>query len=197
MTRIRMATVDDAAEIREIYAPHVLDAPTSFEQTPPTDGEVSERIRTTTTAHPWLVCERDGDVVGYAYAGRHRSREAYQWSADVSVYVRDDWQRRGVARGLYESLFAALTVQGYYNLYAGIALPNAASVGFHESMGFESVGVYRNVGYKHGEWRDVGWWSRSLRPHDADPDPPRSVADVRDTREWDDALSTGLSGISL
>lgn len=197
MTQIRMATADDAAGIRAIYAPHVLDAPTSFERSPPTEADVGERIRTTTRTHPWLVCEHVGEIVGYAYAGRHRSRDAYQWSADVSVYVHSEYQRHGVARGLYESLFRALTLQGYYNLYAGITLPNASSVGLHEAMGFEPVGVYENVGYKHGEWRDVGWWARSLRSHEPDPDPPQPVIEVRETREWDDALSTGLSAISL
>jgi phosphinothricin acetyltransferase len=108
-----------------------------------------------------LVCEYDGHILGYAYASSHKERPAYQWAVDVSVYVDEAWRRKGVASALYESLFALLDVQGLSNAYAVIALPNDQSVAFHESHGFEPVGVYTDVGYKHGEWRDVGHWEVS------------------------------------
>ena len=96
-------------------------------------------------------------MVGYAYAGRHRSREAYQWSVEVSVYVAENQHRRGVGRALYTSLVECLRLQGFFHAYAGITLPNPASVGLHESLGFQPVGVYKDVGYKLGQWHTVGW----------------------------------------
>jgi len=139
-----------------------------------------------------VVCLRGEELQGYAYASAHRTRAAYQWSVDVSVYVRADVRRAGVGRAVYRSLFALLAVQGYYNAYAGITLPNPASVGLHESLGFHPVGVYGAVGYKLGAWHDVGWWHLSLRPRSM---PPDSLADLRaaQTRTgWDAALATGL-----
>lgn len=192
---IRLATPDDADDVRRIYEPFVRDTAVSFETTPPSEAEMETRIATTLDSYPWLVHERDGGVVGYAYAGAHRKREAYQWSADSSVYVAEDDQRRGVARGLYTALFEVLEAQGYVNVYAGTTLPNPASVGFHRAMGFEPVGVYEKVGYKHGEWHDVEWFSRALRPHPEAPDPPVALADVRDTTAFEDALAAGESEV--
>ena len=150
-----------------------------------------ERIGTTLETLPWLVAERDGAVAGYAYAGPHRSRAAYRWSADVSVYVGEVHRERGVGRGLYRALLAVLRLQGFFNAYAGIALPNPASVGLHELMGFERVGVYESVGYKHGEWHDVGWWAKTLQDHDDDPEPPRALAGIEGTDEFAEVLSLG------
>jgi phosphinothricin acetyltransferase len=131
-------------------------------------------------------------VLGYAYAGAHGSRAAYQWSVDVSVYVREGARRTGVGRALYASLFAVLDLQGFYNAYAGATLPNPASVGLHESVGFRLVGVYRGVGYKLGAWHDVGWWHLPLRERVADPDPPADLPSVVGSEEWDAALTNGL-----
>jgi phosphinothricin acetyltransferase len=173
-----MATVGDARAVREIYAPIVRETAISFEESPPDVAEIRERIETTTTERPWLVAERDGRVVGYAYASRHSGRPAYRWSVDVSAYVREAARRTGVGRRLYEALLAILREQRYYNAYAVIALPNEASVGFHESMGFEPVGVYEGVGYKLDEWHDVGHWHARLAPLPDDPEPPTPVADL-------------------
>ncbi|WP_117592290.1 arsinothricin resistance N-acetyltransferase ArsN1 family B [Haloprofundus halophilus] len=192
---IRLATPDDADGVRQIYEPFVRDTAVSFETTPPTEAEVEARIASTLESHPWLVCERDERVVGYAYAGTHRKRDAYRWSVDSSVYVADDARRRGVARGLYAALFGILEAQGYVNVYAGTTLPNPASVGFHRAMGFEPVGVYENVGYKLGEWHDVQWLVRTLRPHPENPDPPVALAAVRETAAFEDALAAGESKI--
>ena len=178
MIGLRLATAADAAAVRAIYAPFVRDAWVSFEAEVPSEAEVARRIAASAPAHPWLVATDADAVVGYAYASPHRSRAAYQWSADVSVYVAEGHRQRGVARALYGALFDVLRLQGMANAYAGIALPNAASVGAHEALGFEPVGVYRAVGYKLGAWRDVGWWSLRLG-EGAAPDPPRTLADVR------------------
>lgn len=167
--RIRTATIDDSAALAAIYGPIVRDTAISFETAPPSAGEMAARIERTLKTHPWLVAEAAGEVIGYAYASSHRERAAYRWSVDASVYVREGGRRRGVARALYSRLFEILAAQNFHMVHAGIALPNEASVAFHEAMGFELVGVYREVGHKLGLWRDVGWWARRL----AEPgDPP-------------------------
>ena len=190
-SRIRLAEPSDAEQVLAIYAPVVLRSATSFELEPPTAAQMQQRIKSTLEYAPWLVCERDGEVVGYAYAGKHRERPAYQWSIEVSVYVREGLRRSGVGRGLYASLFSALSRQGYYNAYAGITLPNAASVGLHESLGFRAVGVYRRAGYKLGAWHDVGWWQLDLQPHVAAPSPPKKFNELLQTAEWRKAISAG------
>jgi phosphinothricin acetyltransferase len=131
---------------------------------------MAQRIR---AAHAWLVAERDGEVVGYAYAGQHRTRKAYDWTAEVSAYVDQSAHRRGVGRELYTALFARLKEDGFRLLVAGITLPNEASVAIHESLGFEPVGVYKNVGFKNGEWWDVGWWQLDLGEPDGGPGGPK------------------------
>lgn len=123
---------------------------------------------------PWLVAADDGRIIGYAYASMHRIRPAYRWSADCSVYVDAAYHSSGIGRLLlYDRLIAEVAGLGYRSLFAGIALPNLASVRLHEAMGFQSVGVFRAVGYKHGAWRDVGWWQRELGELPSPPPEPR------------------------
>lgn len=188
---IREATPDDAVQIQAIYAPIVSATSISFELEPPSADEMRRRILQTQSALPWLVCERDG-ILGYAYASQHRSRAAYQWSVDVSVYVHEQARRMHIGRALYTSLFKILALQGFFNAYAGIALPNPASVGIHEALGFVPVGIYRGVGYKLGGWHDVGWWQLALQPRTDDPLPPRTLDEVRGLAGWDEALSAGV-----
>lgn len=200
MVDIRLVEPTDAEAITEIYAPIVRETVISFERTPPDEAEIENRIEATLPTYPWLVCVHDDELLGYAYASPHRSRESYQWSVDVSVYVRSDHHRSGIGRGLYESLFALLREQGYYNAYAGIGLPNPASVGLHESLGFEQVGTYRDVGYKDGSWRSVGWWHLRLVEEtdgdEAEPTPPRSLSAL-DGSVRDDAVGLGRGSIRL
>jgi L-amino acid N-acyltransferase YncA len=174
--RIRLATESDAGAILTIYAPIVTETPISFELQPPSAMEMRRRIADTLTTLPWIVCEGEETVMGYAYGSRHRERAAYQWSVDVSVYVAADMRRRGVGRTLYDALFSILRELGYYTAFAGIALPNPASVKFHEAVGFRPVGVYRNVGFKLGKWHDVGWWGSPLRKYDQNPGAPRAMS---------------------
>lgn len=169
---IRLAAHQDAEQIRTIYSPFVTDTAVSFELEPPTAEEISRRIEETLPRYPWLVWEQDDRVLGYAYASSHRARPAYQWSVEVSVYIHPYSRRMGVARQLYTRLFNMLIGQGYCNAYAGITLPNDASVGFHEAMGFQPVGVYSKIGFKMGKWHDVGWWQLRLREAER-PVPPR------------------------
>lgn len=168
-TIIRYATIEDALQILDIYRPIVEQFPISFETEVPTQGKIRERIN---NAKLWLVCEIDGIIAGYAYASSHRTRAAYQWAVDVSVYVHEDYRKRHIGKALYTSLFALLKEQGYFNAYAGIALPNPASVRLHESMGFTPIGVYQKVGYKLGQWHDVGWWHLTLSDPTGNPQPP-------------------------
>jgi L-amino acid N-acyltransferase YncA len=189
---IRLATERDAEQIAAIYAPNVRDTIISFEFEPPTADEMRRRVEKTLERFPWLVCERSGRVLGYAYAGAHGSRAAYRWSVDVSAYVREGERRTGVGRALYTSLFSVLLLQGIYNAYAGVTLPNPASVGLHEAVGFTPVGVYRGVGYKFGAWHDVGWWELSLRERTPHPDPPLDLPAVRASGELPAALASGL-----
>jgi len=176
---IRPAEPGDAAGITAIYAPFVTGTTVSFEVTPPDADEMRRRITASIEDFPWLVCEQDGEVYGYAYASKHRSREAYQWCAECSAYVDESVRRRGVGRALYGSLFALLEAQGYRNVYAGIALPNDTSEMFHAALGFVRVGVYERIGYKFGAWHDVAWWALRLDDSDTPPQPPVAFGELR------------------
>jgi L-amino acid N-acyltransferase YncA len=190
---IRLAVDDDAEQILAIYAPFCRDTPVSFEMSPPTLDEMRLRIAKVIGKFPWLVAEEDRLILGYAYASPHRERAAYGWSVDVSVYVREGLRRRGIGRALYTSLFTLVRLQGFYNALAGTTLPNPGSIGLHQAMGFQPVGVYRNIGFKCGTWHDVAWWQLVLRETSSDPLPPLDLDSIRDSREWDDALSAGAA----
>ncbi len=192
---IRLATGSDAAGVLVIYTPIVRETAISFEVAPPDVTEMRRRIEDTLVRFPWLVCVEDGQLLGYAYASQHRTRAAYQWSVDVSVYVHAQARRSGVGTSLYTSLLQVLHLQGFYNAYAGITLPNPASVGLHESLGFQHVGVYRSVGYKLGAWHDTGWWQRALRTHSGPPDPPAEFRAVRSAPECASAVAAGLASL--
>ncbi|AHG89175.1 phosphinothricin N-acetyltransferase [Gemmatirosa kalamazoonensis] len=172
MPTIRLAVQSDAAQIAAIYRPAVTDSSISFEVEPPDGAEMARRIARTLARTPWLVCERGGAIAGYAYASAHRERAAYRWSVDVSAYVHADARRVGIGRALYASLLAVLMRQGFRNAYAGVTLPNDASVALHRAVGFTPVGVYRGVGYKRGAWHDVAWFERALAPRVAEPSEP-------------------------
>ncbi len=160
--RIRAALPQDAARCAEIYAPFVTDSWVSFELTPPDSAEMVARIAGYGATHGWLVAEIDGRVAGYAYGSPHRTREAYASSCDVAVYVDPALARTGIGRALYAQLLPALKQRGYHAAFAGIALPNPGSIALHEAKGFAPLGIYREVGWKLGGWRDVGWWQRLL-----------------------------------
>jgi L-amino acid N-acyltransferase YncA len=191
MARIRLARENDAEVLAAIYSPFVEQTAVSFETNPPGIDQMRHRIVETTVAYPWLVCEVEGKVVGYAYATQHRVRAAYRWSVDTSAYVGAAHLRRGIGRGLYASLFDVLRAQGFFNAYAGITLPNVASVGLHEAVGFEKLGTYEKVGYKLGEWHDVGWWQRVLQARTESPDEPLSLSTVMATRNWERLVRSG------
>jgi L-amino acid N-acyltransferase YncA len=201
---VRVADPDrDAAAVAEIYRPSVEGSVTSFELIPPDGEEMARRIRAVLPRTPWLVAvatpdrpssgtgtvpalapdrPADGSVVGYAYATRHRERPAYRWSVETSVYVREGWQGRGIGRALYDALFAVLRVLGFANAFAGVTLPNAASVALHEAMGMRPVGVYQRSGWKSGAWHDTAWFGLRLADpaltSTGEPEEPRTLLDL-------------------
>ncbi|WP_205857766.1 GNAT family N-acetyltransferase [Phytoactinopolyspora endophytica] len=159
---IRDATEDDGAACAAIYGPYVTDTAISFELEPPSADEMADRIAAASKNHAWLVAEEAGRVFGYAYATAFAERAAYRWSCTTSVYLELGRRRTGAGRALYEPLLARLTDLGYRQAMAGMTLPNDASAGLHRALGFEPVGVYHRVGWKHGQWRDVAWVQKTL-----------------------------------
>ena len=160
---IRIARDEDAAAIHAIYAPHVSDGVATFETVLPGVEAMRERLRSRLRHYPWLVWEDAGQVLAYAYAGRFRERAAYDWVAETSIYVHPGAQRRGIARRLYGVLLEVMRLQGIHQAMGVITLPGHTSVALHESMGFAAAGVWRHVGYKLGQWWDVGVWQKTLQ----------------------------------
>lgn len=168
---IRKAEKKDVPTIREIYAPYVANTAITFETEIPTIDEIYKRLETN-SRYGWNVAVASGDVVGFAYGSKHRERAAYQWCCEVSIYLRENFQGKGVGSLLYTKLFDELKTKGLIQAYGGITLPNEQSVGFHESMGFSHLGTYKNVGYKLEKWHDVGWWEKKLGDCSKNPSPP-------------------------
>ena len=169
---IRLATPDDAEAILNIYAPYIQHTSLTFEQDVPSIKDFESRIENYLKSWPWLVCEIDGKLAGYAYASRYRERVCYQWSVECSVYIHDDYKGFGIATVLYEALMHILKKQGFVNVYAVINLPNPGSVSFHERFGFKWFATFNNVGYKLGEWKNVGWWQLMLNQLADNPPSP-------------------------
>ena len=170
---VREATTADAEACAAIYAPYVRSTAASFEIEPPSMAEVARRIAAARATHAWLVAERDGALVGYAYATAYKSRPAYRWTCETSVYVAAVAQRAGVGRTLYTALLDRLAGRGFRTAVAGLTLPNPASAGLHAALGFTPCGVLPQVGWKAGRWHDVALLQRPLgdEPY-ADGPPP-------------------------
>jgi phosphinothricin acetyltransferase len=150
----------------------VTDTAITFETEPPSAAEMAERIASATRTHAWLVLEDDGRVVGYAYGGPFHRRAAYRWACEVSIYLEIGRRRTGGGRLLYEALLTRLTERGFRVAAGGMALPNDASVALHRALGFEPVGTYRRIGFKHGAWHDVAWMQRVLADGEEPPAEP-------------------------
>jgi L-amino acid N-acyltransferase YncA len=188
---IRLASTADAADILGIYAPYCASTNVTFELAAPTLHQMGERVERISVDYPWLVGEVDGRVTGYAYATRFRERAAYRWTAEVAIYVAMKSQRRGLGRALYASLFSILRAQGYRKAVAGITVPNSASVGLHERVGFRHTGMFPGVGFKDGNWLDVGWWQLELQPEGDNPPEPRPFQSLRESPAVTAALDEG------
>lgn len=175
LTCVRLARPEDAAAIAAIYDPIVRDTPISFEETPPAAADMRRRIDDETKFYPWLVAE-DGSVAGYAYACAHRSRAAYRWAIEVSVYVREDVRRSGVARALYTALFRVVEAQGFRKAIAVVEGRNLASIAFHRAFGFAPVGIFHRVGYTLGAWHDIECLEYDIG---VGTDPPKEPVSIR------------------
>lgn len=178
---IRLADPErDAEAIAAIYRVAVEQTAATFEEIPPTSAVFAERIRTTLPWTPWLVAEEaeTDELVGYAYASRHRERAGYRWSVDISAYVAPEHRSRGIGRFLYDGLLPILRRQGFVNVYAGVALPNEASVALHHAIGMRWMCVYEHVGYKFGSWHDVAWYGMRLVDPPDHPQEPIPLADL-------------------
>jgi len=194
---IRLVHTDDCVSLLDIYGPYIADTTVTFEYEIPDADAFKERIRNISGTYPWLVCELNGKIVGYAYASRHRERAAYQWSVDLSVYMDPEYHRNYIAKALYSALTKILKLQGYYNAYAGITLPNEKSERFHESFGFKLIGVYENVGYKFGKWLDVGWYWLKIAEHIDEPPNPKPITEICGTKEFKKILDDAAEVIRL
>ena len=175
---IRLAKASDAADMLTIYAPYILSTSITFETEVPPVPEFSRRILSYMKEYPWLVCEVNNDVAGYAYSSRYRERAGYQWSVECSVYIHEKYHRTGIGKALYEALFDILKKQGFRNVYAVINLPNPESVRFHETCGFTWFADYENVGYKLGRWKTVGWWRLVVNEFTNEPAPPVAFSEL-------------------
>jgi len=178
---IRMATKEDAAGMLNIYAPFILNSGITQETEVPSIEEFQKRIISNLTERPWLVCEIDNEIAGYAYAGKHRDRKGYQWCTEPSVYISEKYYGFGIAKALYTALFEISKLQGYVNAYAVITLPNDRSIAFHKKFGFDHLTVFKKIGYKLNQWHDVGWMQYEIEPHVADPADPIKLPKINKT----------------
>ena len=175
---IRLANPNDAQGILDIYAPYITNTSYTFESDVPTQKEFADRISNYLEYWPWLVCDIDGIIAGYAYGAKYRERSGYQWCVESSIYLHDNFMQKGIGSDLYEALFELLKRQGYRNVYAVINLPNDRSVRFHEHCGFKWFANYENVGYKLGKWKTVGWWQLIINEYSDEPPPPTKFSNL-------------------
>ncbi len=166
---IRPFKFSDAETLLEIYRPYVEETNITFEYTVPDIRDWKERIQLISKQFPWLIAEYDGKIAGYAYATKHRDRIAYSWCCESSVYLSEEFHGRGIAKILYEKLFAILELQGYINVYAILTSPNPASEKFHRKFGFSNIGKFYNAGFKFGEWHTTRWMQLSISGHEIPP----------------------------
>lgn len=175
---IRMATLEDAEAILRIYEPYILETAITFEYDPVPVEVFRKRMEGVLSQFPWLVYERDGIILGYAYCARFKERAAFNWDCECSVYIDPKAHRQGVATALYNKLFELVKQQGYYTIYALITYHHESSMELHKKFGFTEVGVYEKTGYKFGQWWDLLVMERRLREPDPSPVPPKNIHEI-------------------
>ena len=168
--KVRLARPEDSAALLRIYAQYIH-SPVTFEHTLPAEPEFAARIGRIAETYPYLVCEENGGISGYAYAHRQAEREAYQWNAELSIYLDATATSRGGGTRMYRILLDILALQGVKSAYALVTLPNAASERPHASLGFRTMCVQRKAGFKADAWHDVAWFVKDIAPHNAAPSP--------------------------
>ncbi|MEE1243689.1 MAG: N-acetyltransferase family protein [Frisingicoccus sp.] len=175
---LQLIKEEDIAEVLEIYAPYVQNTAITYEYDIPSLNSFSERVHHYTEQYPWIVAKDQGRIAGYAYASEYRSREAYQWGCELSVYLRPEYQGNDLGRTLYSALMDLLSLQGYYTVYGVISLPNPASLGLHNQLGFSMEGVQKNCGYKLDSWHDAAIMSKALQDYTSPSAPPKSIHEL-------------------
>ncbi len=193
---VRLVRESDVTHMLQIYRPVVERTATSFEYQVPTKAEFWSRISDTLQTRPWLICEINGVVAGYAYASQHRIRSGYDWCSEVSVYVGSRFRRRKVGRALYTALLEILGLLGYRNAYAVITVPNPSSIEFHRQMGFRFLTLYPSIGYKLGSWHDVEWWQVDFPISEPVPSPMRFL-EVQELAQFQNAITKGSTVLGL
>lgn len=188
MFEIRLINTSDAAAALAVYASYVLTTAYTFEYEVPTVGDFKKKIEKLTAQHPWLVCEYNGEMIGYAYGSTQHERPGYRWTTETTIYMKQDFHGKGIARILYTALFDILKLQGYYTVYANVLSTNTRSCKFHKSMGFEEIGIYRNIGYKLGQWQSNLGMQYFLQEHIAEPPTPKSITTLIDAIEIENIL---------
>ncbi len=195
---IRLAEKRDVPGILEIYTPFILETAVTFEETVPDEISFWERIQTIMDELPFLVCEIDGRIAGYAYASGYRSRASYRWTKEVSVYIHPDFHRKRVAQALYTSLNAMVRFQGIADLLAIITMPNEPSVAFHEQFGYQKCGEFSKVGYKLGQWQNVGWFELFLQDEtEAPKDKILTLNEIIELPIFQEAIQKGMEKLKL
>ncbi len=172
---IRMATLEDAPAIYRIYEPYIMETAITFEYDPVPLEIFQKRMETVLELFPWLVYERDGEILGYAYCAKFKERAAFAWDCECSVYIDQKAHRQGIATILYDKLFELVKKQGYYTVYALITYHHESSMELHKKFGFKQVGIYEKTGYKFGKWWDLLVMEKRLRTFDAEPEKPKSM----------------------
>lgn len=167
----RRATEDDVVSILAIYAPYVTDSAITFEYDVPSEEEFRQRIRTISAEYPYFVCESDGQIIGYAYAHRHMERAAYQWNAEISIYIRQGFTGKGFGKTMCQTLIDILRLQGIRNVFSCVTIPNERSAHLHHSMEFSTEGIFQNAGYKCGKWQTIAWFRKNIAPYTNEPAP--------------------------
>jgi len=160
---LRNATVQDVPVMLDIYRPYILDTAITFEYEVPTFEEFEARFRNVTERFPWLVWEENGMVLGYAYASPFKTRAAYQWDADLSIYLREDCRGKGIGKALYSELENRLRDLGYHVLYGVVTSANEASCRFHEALGYRPIATFERTGVKFGRWYGITWYEKRIR----------------------------------
>ena len=187
--RVRLATPEDAAAILEIYKTYIENTRVTFEIEVPTVEAFKERMERITAWFPWIVCEIDGKIAGYAYGSKHGERAAYRWSVDLSVYIEEKYHRYGLGTALYTALLELLRKQGYFTAYAGVSTPNLKSEAFHRGFGFRNLGEFKNAGYKLGAWCGVSWYEMVLNEYVSEPEETISIGELQSRERLDDIFA--------
>lgn len=179
----------DAASCLKVYEPYVFHTPITFDYKVPELNEFQSKILDTIYEYPWLVCLKNDQIEGYAYASRHRYKTAYQWSAESTIYITESLQGKGIGSILYETLLSILKIQGFFNVYAGVTVPNKKSELLHSKMGFEEIGIFNKIGFKSGAWHDVKWFQKTLQEYIINPPLPFKFEELKHSIDFQTILS--------